>query len=306
MIQKKYFDYQKKINSNLFTDYNLITLNISQKFLLDINKCVVNLFNYSEDKHFKNLHQVQKFLNKTKFYSLKKNLNLMTKLEKVVYNYLLKIKIINKHIKGIQFPIDIRIAHPNKPKQLKKKKYLTSTIHCDTWTEEPTDIINGILYLVVNKNTPKISILQSDKHDISKYRKYAHTYKNQFFLNSKKYFSIVKELESKKSCQFKHKNGQLMIFNGFVPHQTIVEGNEVRLSLEFRLRTKNPYKEINKWRNYNNHGRYWFLPSGNEDNFFQRLKTEYSKIKKLQNFKKIIDLRNNEIVKKLILQTSKT
>ena len=97
-----------------------------------------------------------------------------------------------------------------------------------------------------------------------------------------------------------------MIFNGFVPHQTIVEGNEVRLSLEFRLRTKNPYKEINKWRNYNNHGRYWFLPSGNEDNFFQRLKTEYSKIKKLQNFKKIIDLRNNEIVKKLILQTSKT
>ena len=304
MFQKKYFNYQKKINSKFFLDFNLISFNIEKKILLEINKCVVDLFNYSEDKNFKNINQVQKFLNKTKFYHLKRNLNIMTKIEKIICNHFLKLKIFNKFIKGIQFPIDIRIAHPKKPKQLKNKKYLTTSIHCDTWTEEPKDIINGIIYLVVNKNTPKIDILKCNKKDIIKYNKYSNSYKNKFFLNSKKYFSILRELKNKKSCQINHKNGQAMIFNGFVPHQTIVEGNEVRLSLEFRLKTKNPYKEVYKWRKNNNHGRYWFLPNDNEMDFFQRLKYEYLKIKKLKNHEKLLNLRNNEIEKKLIFKNS--
>lgn len=302
MLQKNYFDYQKEINSKFFKDFNFISFNIEKKILLEINKCVVDLFNYSEDKNFKNISQVQKFLNKTKFYYLKRNLNIMTKLEKIMCSHFLKLKIFNKFVKGIQFPMDIRIAHPNQPKRLKNKKYLTTSIHCDSWTEEPTDIINSFMYLAVNKNTPKIDIFQSNEKDIIKYSEYANSYKNKFFLNSKKYFSILNELENKQPCQINHTNGQVMIFNGFIPHQTIREGNEVRLSLEFRFKTKNPYKDTDKWSKSNNHGRYWFLPNGIEMDFFQRLRFEYLKIKKLYNYKKLINLRNNEIKENLIFK----
>ena len=86
MLQKNYFYYQKEINSKFCKDFNFISFNIEKKILLEINKCVVDLFNYSEDKNFKNISQVQKFLNKTKFFYLKRNLNIMTKYLK--YHYL--------------------------------------------------------------------------------------------------------------------------------------------------------------------------------------------------------------------------
>ena len=54
MFQKNYFDYQKKINSKFFKDFNFISFNTEKKILLEINKCVVALFNYSGDKNFKN------------------------------------------------------------------------------------------------------------------------------------------------------------------------------------------------------------------------------------------------------------
>ena len=94
------------------------------------------------------------------------------------------------------------------------------------------------MYLAVNKNTPKISIFQSNEKDIIKYSEYANLYKNRFFLNSKKYFSILNQLEKKQPYQIKHVNGQVFIFNGFIPHQAIREGSEVRLSLDFRIKTK--------------------------------------------------------------------
>ena len=302
MIQKKYFKSQKKINPKFFKDFNLLSFNIGQKSLKEINKCVVDIFNYNENNKFKNINDVQQFLNRTKFYYLKKNLNMMTKLEKIIIKNFVKFKIFNKFIKGIRFPIDIRIAHPYQPKQLNKKKYLTSSIHCDTWTEEPKDIINAILYLVVNRNTPKINILQTSEKDIDKYEKLSKTYKKKFFLNSKKYFKVLDELERKKSCKIDHRNGQVMIFNGFVPHHTIREGKEVRLSLEFRLKTQNPYQDVSNWKKTNNHGTYWFLPNGRENDFFQRLNTEYLKIKKLKNYKRLVNFRNNEIKRNLFFK----
>ena len=111
---------------------------------------------------------------------------------------------------------------------------------------------------------------------------------------------IINELENKQPCQINHTNGQVMIFNGFIPHQTIREGNEVRLSLEFRIKTKNPYKDTDKWRKYNNHARYWFLPNGKENDFFQRLKYELLELKKFGNYQKLISLRNKDVQENLI------
>ena len=110
-------------------------------------------------------------------------------------------------------------------------------------------------------------------------------------MKSKKYFSILNQLEKKQPYPIKHVNGQVFIFNGFIPHQTNREGNEVRLSLDFRIKTKNPYKDTDKWSKYNNHARYWFLPNGKENDFFQRLKYEHLELKKLGNYQKLISLR---------------
>lgn len=302
MSQKHYFTSQKKINSKYFKDFNFISLKVEKKTISEINDCIVQIFNKNENKNFRNIKQIQNFLNKTEFYNLKKDPNLMTKLEKILCSYFTKIKILNKFIKGIQFPMDIRIVHPKLPNKIKKKKYLTSSIHCDTWTEEPKDIINVILYLAVDKKSPKIDILKTSEKDIDIYKKYANTYQNKFFLNSKKYFSILRELQNKQTYNLKHVNGQMMVFNGFTPHQTIREGKKVRLSLEFRLKTKNPYKEVSKWSKVNNHSRYWSLPNGNEDNFAQRLKCELHKIKKLQNHQKLIRMRNKEMREKFNLE----
>ncbi len=300
MSQAKYFNLQKKNNPNYFKDFNFLSFNIDKKILLDINKCIIDLFSHSEGKKFNSMNQVMNFLNKTHFYKLKRDLNIMTKLEGILCGYFSKIKVFNKSIKGIQFPLDIRIAHPKQPKKLKKKKYLTSSIHCDTWTEEPKDIINGILYLSVNDRSPKINILKTSESEINTYKAYAETYKTKFFLNSRKYFSILKDLKKKKSCKLDHKNGQVMIFNGFTPHFTVRKGKEVRLSLEFRVKTKNPYENVNAWSKLNNHARYWFLPNKNVNNFSQRLKQEYLNIRKMRNYQQLINKRNKEIEKNLI------
>ena len=65
MLQKNYFDYQKEINSKFFKDFNFISFNIEKKILLEINKCVVDLFNYSEDKNFKNISPIISLSNVT-------------------------------------------------------------------------------------------------------------------------------------------------------------------------------------------------------------------------------------------------
>jgi len=297
MDQSKFFKTQKKVNPNLFLDEGIISFRADTKFLSKINKCIIELFEFNEKKKFKNILEIKNFLNKTNFYKLNKNINIMTKIEKIVYNYFYKKKIINKDIHGIQYPMDIRIIHPLEPKKLKSKKYLTSSIHCDTWTEEPPDIINVIMYLVVNKNTSRVSLLETNEKELLEYSKYQNFYKNKFFLYSKKYFSILNKLKLKKPNKIKHVNGQILIFNGYVPHQTVRKGNEVRISLEFRLKTKNPYKETKNWKNTNNHGRYWLLPNGIDDNFSKRIKNEKIKINKMKDSKNLINLRNKEIKK---------
>ena len=84
MTQKQYFINQKKKNSNLFIDDGLISFSLNKHTQSKINKCVVDLFNYNENKTFKNIKNIQSFLNKTQYYSLKRNLNIMTKLESIV------------------------------------------------------------------------------------------------------------------------------------------------------------------------------------------------------------------------------
>ena len=87
MSQAKYFNLQKKNNPNYFKDFNFLSFNIDKKILLDINKCIIDLFSHSEGKKFNSMNQVMNFLNKTHFYKLKRDLNIMTKLEGILCGY---------------------------------------------------------------------------------------------------------------------------------------------------------------------------------------------------------------------------
>jgi hypothetical protein len=297
-MQLKFFRNQKK-NKNLFLDNQLISFNLGKKRFNEINKHVKNLFELNEGKKFKDLRDVQKFLNKTKYYKLEKNLNTMTKLESLVLECFRSKKILNKYIVGIEFPINIRIIHPSSPSEI-RNRYSTASIHCDPWAGEPEDMINVVINLIINKRTSEIKILKTNNNETKFYKKLGNIYKNKNFLNSKKYFDMLDKFEKKENYKLTNIPGQVFIFGGYLPHYTFRKGDEVRIGLEFRMRTKSPFSNTKNWNNrLNRRGRYWHLPKTNIPNFEKKLKFEYSKINKYIKKNLYKKLRNEEIVNNL-------
>jgi hypothetical protein len=223
----------------------------------------------------------------------------MTKLESLVLEFFKSKKLLNKYILGIEFPINIRIIHPLSPFQI-KTRYSTASIHCDPWAGEPDDMINVVINLIINKKTSEIKILKTNNNEIQLYKKLGNTYKNKNFLNSKKYFTLLNKLKKKDTYNLKNIPGQVFIFGGYLPHYTCRKGDEVRIGLEFRLRTKSPFVSTKNWNNrLNRRGRYWHLPKKNIFNFNEKLKFEYSKINRYAEKKLYKKLRNEEIVNNL-------
>jgi len=271
-----------------------------KKELFQIRKKVLSIFSKSEKRDFKSFDKLMSFLNETKIFYLKKDLNLMVGLESCLVKLLKKRGLINKHIKGIEFPINIRIVHPEKPKKF-KSKYDTGSIHCDPWAGEPHDLINIVLYLQVTKASPKINIYDIDQNQANYFFHLNKYYKNKFFLNSKKYFKEMEKIKKLPSLKLSHKNGSMFIFNCFTPHNSIREGKDVRLSLEFRLRLSDPYKSKKYWLNKTNRrGRYWYIPQSDTQTFNKRLEDEVRLLKKTNNHPSKIYLRKKEINKFLL------
>lgn len=293
MNQLRFFKLQK--NNKLFVDKQLISFNIGQKNLKIISNYVKKLFELNEGCKFKSIQDVQKFLNTTSYYSLNKNLDIMTKLESFILEYLKKKKIINKTIVGVEFPFNIRIVHPSNQHQI-KKRYSTTSIHCDPWAGEPDDMINIIINLVINNQTSNVRIIKTTNSEANFYKKLCKTYKKRDFLNSKKYFEELKKLKEKKTYQINNVPGQVFIFGGFLPHYTFKRGNQVRLGLEFRLRTKDPFSTLDKWQSrLNRSGRYWYIPNKNHQDFKSKIKNEFLIINKNKNKKLFLKLRKQEI-----------
>jgi len=121
-----------------------------------------------------------------------------------------------------------------------------------------------------------------------------------FSYNYKKYFILLNQLKKKNTYDLLNIPGQVFIFGGYLPHYTYRKGDEVRIGLEFRLRTKGPFVSTKNWYNrLNRTGRYWHLPETNIFSFNEKLKFEYSKINKYAKRKLYKKLRNEEIVNNL-------
>jgi len=286
----------KKKRNKLYPKF-IYSENVMKKELFKIRKKVLSIFSKSEKRDFKSFGKLMLFLNKTKIFYLKKDLDLMVGLESCLVKLLKKRGLINKHIKGIEFPINIRIVHPAKPKKF-KSKYDTGSIHCDPWAGEPNDLVNIVLYLQVTKVSPKINIYDIDQNQANYFFHLNKYYKNKFFLNTKKYFKEMEKIKKLPSLKLSHKNGSMFIFNCFTPHNSIREGKDVRLSLEFRLRLSDPYKSKKYWLNKTNRrGRYWYIPQSDTQTFNKRLGDEVRLLKKTNNHSSKIYLRKKEVNK---------
>ena len=296
----QYFKKLKKDKNKKFKfiDDFVVRFQMTKNDEKNLKKEIVNLINKNEkNRLFKNYIDCYNYLNSTKFYQVKKDLNIMVSIEKIILKILRKNKMINKFIKGIEFPITLRIAHPKKPKQV--TKYQTNLIHCDPWAGEPKDLINIVIYLSVSKNASKLNIYKTDEKLIGINEKNTNYYKSKKFMRTRKYFSYIKNYENASKCKVKHKNGFGYMFNGFVPHNTIREGNKIRISIECRLRTDSPYSNLKLFhKKMNRGGRYWLLPPNKKiSNFKNRLVHELKNIRKEKNSKRKIKMRKIDLEK---------
>ena len=223
----------------------------------------------------------------------------MTRLESFVLECFKNKKLLNKNVVGMEFPINVRIVHPSSPSQI-KTRYSTDSIHCDPWAGEPDDMINVIINLAINNKTSEIKILKTSNNETQFYKKLGNAYKNKNFLDSKKYFNIIDQLKKKNIYNLKNISGQVFIFGGYLPHYTYRKGDQVRIGLEFRLRTQSPFYSTKNWNSrLNRNGRYWHLPKKNMLNFEEKLKFEYSNIDKYVKKKIFKKLRNQEVLNNL-------
>tara|TARA_Y100001958_G_C21233697_1_gene559793 strand:+ start:1321 stop:2229 length:909 start_codon:yes stop_codon:yes gene_type:complete len=294
-LVKPYFNSIIKKKRNKLNSKFIYSENIGKKELFELRKKVLSIFSKSENKEFKNFNKLMEFLNKTKVFYLKKDLDLMVELESYLIKIFKKKGLINSYIKGIEFPINIRIVHPERPKKF-KSKYDTGSIHCDPWAGEPSDLVNIVLYLEVNEASPRINIFNIDERKSQHFSHLNNYYKNKFFLNTKKYFQEVKKIKELPSFKLQHKNGNFFIFNCFTPHNSIRHGKRVRLSLEFRLRLQDPYKSKKYWLNKTNRrGRYWYIPKRHTKSFEKRLSDELNILKREKNHSEKINLRKKEV-----------
>ena len=291
----KYFNKIYKLRKKNFKklDNNSINFTLNKKELKSIKNIVQLIIEENEKKKFSSFKKLYQFLNKTNFYKISKNLDFFVNLENNILEILKKRQLINEFITGVEFPLGIRILHPITPKKL-KSKFQTTSLHCDPWAGEPEDMINIVIYIEVSKQTPIFMLKKTNHKNILKNLKYKNYYKTKLFLNSKKYYDVLKDFVELKSHKINHLNGEVFLFNGLVPHATIKQGKKVRVGIELRLRTEDIYKDLKRFTSsINNSGRYWTVPSKKFLNFSERQASEFNYIlKNYQNSIKIIKLRN--------------
>ena len=254
----------------------------------------VNLFSISKNKNFQKLYQIifQQLFNKKVLINdqfifenidkieatdLRKNTELMIKIEVIILSLLKDLKI--KNIGSLQFPANIRIIS-NSDISKKKKDNDTRYTHCDAWSGAPRDSYNCFIYLYTSKNAPSLELY----HGLSK----NHPLKNY----SGKYIDSKIDNKLLKKKNMKNEKGNMAIWETYTPHKTkihkMTSTNSYRVSIDFRYKSSSPYlekphKQKNFYKTKMNHdGVYWFVKNNLSGftNLNKKIKYELSKISK--------------------------
>tara|TARA_Y100001970_G_C14197087_1_gene838755 strand:- start:1013 stop:1858 length:846 start_codon:yes stop_codon:yes gene_type:complete len=213
-----------------------------------LNESGVHFFPLNKNSNFKTLQEIikknlikhsstswsqtKKLIANGWNYDLRKDLDLMTELESIIYKLLTPFSILEDFL-SLQFPLNIRlIGEECNPDQ--NKPYSTNNIHCDTWSGAPDDIQQYFLYVFFKKKSSYIELF--NKVNNKNVNNFKGPYKN--FKINEDFLKIV---------EYDPYEGLLIKFDPKCPHQTIYTGAGYRLSIDFRTRKKNCYKIKKKY-----------------------------------------------------------
>lgn len=172
-------------------------------------------------------------------------------------------------IVGWQFPIDIRVVHPKPPENYLARKDATDYLHCDPWRGEPTDLVNIVLYCEVSDQASQLELYRVDPDELPRFEAYTGDERDSDYL-----------LEGRPPIAFDHRPGQVIVFDGYLPHRTRRLGDSVRISLNFSLRRSAPYAVIDdRWdRPRQAWHKFWFVNESGVMTFAERRDGELRRI----------------------------
>ncbi|MDZ4677711.1 MAG: hypothetical protein SGI74_09400 [Oligoflexia bacterium] len=205
-------------------------------------------------------------INGTKSLAIKKNWDLFVKLEKSVIDELDRLGLTSL-IKGIEFPINVRVAHGRAPEEYKETDYATDHLHSDLWAGEPDDIINCLMYIDGDLKSTYMELYNPLESKVAAIASFNGPYR-----------AFDAKMEGIEKVNYVAQEGQFILFDGVCPHQTIRKGGGARISIDFRIRRVDPYKNTeDKPYRSGMWGKYWYLDSKSET-FQQRCENELIKL----------------------------
>jgi len=216
-------------------------------------------------------------LRKTKVIELERDPDLFTILEGILIKEISKVLDIRK-FKGIEFPVNVRVVHPVAPDGYLLGANPTDLFHCDPWAGEPDDIINVLLYLYCSPKSSRVQFINVSPMHYKAIKEHKGSYR-----------SIQHFLSELPLVNLSAKSGQVLVFNSFLPHATKRGIDDIRISIDFRLRKSDPYKtEDSKWlRKKIPWSKYWFLPTTDFSTYQEKYSYEIKTLRSLGDPKPI-------------------
>ena len=123
----------------------------------------------------------------------------------------------------IQFPANIRFLYPESNQEYIKMPFNVDTIHCDHWSGAPVDSINAFLYIRKPIRSPSLVHFGFPAERKNELLFYRGSYAEAPNIAYKKLENIPHE-------------GLLQLFSSSTPHCIDRSGNDVSVSIDFRMR----------------------------------------------------------------------
>ncbi len=175
-------------------------------------------------------------------------------------------------VQFVQFPVNIRVISPFVPSNSFNRPFSTDYLHCDCWSQAPSDSSNIFLYLHYTPNAPKLDFYDVADKDFQSLLSYKGPYKNAPTLAVDK-------------TNHEAGDGIMHEFPTHTLHKTNRGTNGFRISLDVRYRPLSKYFEDSNeidallkddWlaSRMTSLGVYWLFTERFCDTFQKRISTE--------------------------------
>lgn len=227
------------------------------------------ILNKSLDRpDFQSWEQTLEAINQTTSLKVVRDWDLFTQLESVLVSSFEKLDLLHG-IKGMEFPVNVRCAHGKAPAGYTDGAYATDFLHSDIWSGEPSDIVNCFIYVAGDLRSTYLELNDCSEQAAEELAAYRGPYEGAK--------SIVFGTQK---VDYQPRPAQLILFDGACPHKTVRTGGGARISVDFRLRREDPYKNIDeRWNGKPvSWSKYWRLRQAPSNSFRTRCESELSRL----------------------------